>query len=87
VAVARARLHSGRDFVRERIFIIGDTPKDIRCARACGAWAIAVATGAYTSDQLAEHEPDHLFEDFTDADAFLEALDRLARSDRVWSAT
>lgn len=80
VAVERARRHTGREFAIGRIFIIGDTPKDIRCARACGARAIAVATGAYSTDQLAAHGPDHLFEDFTDADAFIEALERLARA-------
>ncbi|MCB1091031.1 MAG: HAD family hydrolase, partial [Verrucomicrobiae bacterium] len=77
-----------RDFSRDRIFIIGDTPKDIRCARACGAWAITVATGAFSREQLAEHAPDHLFDDFTDAEAFLDAITLLAaRSDRVTSTT
>lgn len=85
VAIGRARQHSGRDFPPERTFIIGDTPKDIHCARACGAWAIAVATGAYTAADLAQHDPDHLFEDFTDPVAFLATIDRLSRSDRVAS--
>lgn len=56
------------------IVVIGDTPLDIACARAGGAHAIAVATGMYSSDQLAEHAPDALFEDLSDAEAVLAAL-------------
>lgn len=35
-----------------KITIIGDTPNDIACARAAWAECIAVATGAYTADEL-----------------------------------
>lgn len=35
-----------------KITIIGDTPNDIACARAAGAECVAVATGAYTADEL-----------------------------------
>ena len=45
--------------------VIGDTPADIRCARAIGARAAAVATGGYSSAELSPHEPDHLFEDLS----------------------
>ena len=46
--------------------VIGDTPADIRCARAISASVIAVATGSFSRDELATHEPDHLLEDLTD---------------------
>jgi phosphoglycolate phosphatase len=77
VALQRARHHTGRDFAPDRVFVIGDTPKDIRCARACGAWAIAVATGSYSRAELETHEPDEIFDDFTDAEAFCDVIDRL----------
>lgn len=86
VAVERARHHTGRDFAPDRVFIIGDTPKDIRCARACGAWAIAVATGTYSRGELEAHEPDEVFDDFTDAAAFLNTITRLADRHKVVSA-
>jgi phosphoglycolate phosphatase len=56
----------------ERIWVIGDTPLDIRCARAIGAKAAAVATGWHSMDELAAHEPDLLLTDLSDATALLE---------------
>lgn len=47
----------------KQFIIIGDTPNDIKCARAFGARAVAVATGRnHTSDQLAAHGPDLVLE-------------------------
>jgi phosphoglycolate phosphatase-like HAD superfamily hydrolase len=51
--------------------IIGDTPHDIACARACGARTIAVATGRYSADQLRANDPDLLLPDLTDRDTIL----------------
>ena len=39
---------------RERTIVVGDTPNDIACARADGIRVIAVTTGPFTADQLAE---------------------------------
>ena len=39
------------------VYVIGDTPADIACGVAIGARTIAVATGSYTVDELASHEP------------------------------
>src|ERR1700722_17544152 len=56
----------------ERIWVIGDTPLDIRCARAIGARAVAVATGWHSTEELASHQPDLLLTDLSDATALLE---------------
>jgi phosphoglycolate phosphatase len=45
----------------ETIFVVGDTPHDIECAKAIGAKTIAVATGGYSVEELAEHNPWRLF--------------------------
>ncbi len=74
IACARARTLTGRDFPFERVTIIGDTPLDVDCARACGARAIAVATGFHSGDELAACEPDLLFGDFSDVERVLDAL-------------
>jgi phosphoglycolate phosphatase-like HAD superfamily hydrolase len=39
-------------------WIIGDTPKDIACAKAIGARCLAVATGSFTIEQLERHGAD-----------------------------
>ncbi|SDF46167.1 haloacid dehalogenase-like hydrolase [Sporolituus thermophilus] len=41
----------------DRIFVIGDTPNDIRCGKAIGARTIAVATGTYSLGELTLHDP------------------------------
>lgn len=74
VACARAHALTGRTFPFERVTIIGDTPLDVDCARACGAVAVAVATGHHAADELAGCAPDRLFANFADVDAVLKAL-------------
>lgn len=46
-----------------RIFLIGDTPHDLRCAQAIGARSIAVATGGYSLSELAGYRPTLLLPD------------------------
>jgi phosphoglycolate phosphatase len=51
--IARARAGNGRAaWPRERTVVIGDTPRDIACARADGVRVIAIATGPYRPDAL-----------------------------------
>jgi phosphoglycolate phosphatase-like HAD superfamily hydrolase len=40
------------------VVVVGDTPLDIRCARAIGAKALAVATGGAKLADLQRHQPD-----------------------------
>lgn len=56
----------GRDVV-----VIGDTPADIDCGRALGARAIAVATGSYSVEELAAHNPFAVFADLSDTAAVM----------------
>ena len=58
----------------ERLWVIGDTPHDVRCARAIGARVAAVATGTFTIDELRATDPDHLFEDLSDHEPLLACL-------------
>jgi phosphoglycolate phosphatase-like HAD superfamily hydrolase len=53
-AIARRRAGSdGRPHPRERTIVIGDTPRDIACARADRVRVLAVATGPYDARDLA----------------------------------
>ena len=75
-AFARARaqkLHQ-QEFAGAQIDVIGDTGHDIACGKIFGARTIAVATGTWTRDQLAAHEPDFLFDDFSQVDEVIAAL-------------
>jgi phosphoglycolate phosphatase-like HAD superfamily hydrolase len=74
-AVARRRaLALGHDIPFDRVTIIGDTPLDVDCARACGAVAVAVATGRYSGPELSTCAPDVLFADLADVPAVLAAI-------------
>ncbi len=48
-----------------KLLVVGDTPLDIRCARAIGAKVLAVATGGATLEELKEHNPDWVVPDLT----------------------
>lgn len=52
VALERARAHAGRAVGGHEVLVIGDTPRDVACARAIGARCLAVATGAFTRPEL-----------------------------------
>ena len=42
----------------DQMLVIGDTPHDIKCARAIGAKALGVATGGSKLEDLKLHQPD-----------------------------
>jgi phosphoglycolate phosphatase-like HAD superfamily hydrolase len=65
-ALARVREHVGRAVDPAEVWVIGDTPLDVSCARAIGANAVAVATGWHPVEELAECEPDLIFDDLSD---------------------
>ena len=50
----------GEDVPNERIYVIGDTPRDVEAAHAAGCTAIAVATGHYDEAALAAAGADHV---------------------------
>ena len=52
VAARRASERFGREVEHADLVVIGDTPRDVACARAVGATAVAVATGRYPADKL-----------------------------------
>ena len=73
-AKRRAEEKHGEEFSAERIFVIGDTPHDVACARAIGAKAIAVATGSFTKRQLKDCGADAVFTDLAHPKAFFDLL-------------
>jgi len=73
-AQARAKEKHGREFTAEEIDVIGDTPRDIACGKALGARTIAVATGTWSREKLAEHHPDILIDDFSEVARLIDTL-------------
>jgi phosphoglycolate phosphatase len=73
-ALTRARDATGFDFAPARVDVIGDTGHDIACGKAFGARTIAVATGSWSRERLAEHEPDFLFDDLANVDEVKQIL-------------
>ena len=65
IALQRGSERLGRPLLGEEALVIGDTPLDIRCARAIGAKVLAVATGRFTVPELEEHKPDWAVEDLS----------------------
>jgi phosphoglycolate phosphatase-like HAD superfamily hydrolase len=51
--LARRRAGTARaPYPRERTIVIGDTPRDIACARADGVRCVGVSTGPYGTGEL-----------------------------------
>lgn len=82
IAQSRARERLRLDIPGERMVVIGDTPADVTCGRSLGARAIGVATGRYSTAELAMHGAAAVFEDLCDTRAVLEAIIGGAREPR-----
>ena len=59
-ALDSARERMGAKLKPAEVLVIGDTQRDIQCARAIGARVLAVATGSESVEELAGHQPDFL---------------------------
>lgn len=73
-ARGKVRAKYGLDFDRASTVLVGDTLLDIKAAHDGGARVIAVATGVYTTDQLAEAGADAVLESLADLDQFVATL-------------
>jgi len=73
-ARARAKEKHSREFSASEIDVIGDTPRDIACGKAFGARTIAVATGTWSLEQLAEYQPDFLIDDLSNVKRIIDTL-------------
>jgi pyrophosphatase PpaX len=62
------------DVPKDRAVYVGDSPFDVRAAKAAGLRSVAVSWGAFSEDTLREAEPDHLVPDI---DAVVDVLLKL----------
>lgn len=68
VAVERFRSFRRREVQYKDCIVIGDTPRDVECAKIYGAYAIAVATGPYLYDSLVASGADMVLRDMSEMD-------------------
>lgn len=74
VGIERAEQHTGQTIDPANTFILGDTPRDIECAKANSCIPISVATGHFDTAQLREAGGDMVFDSFEDYSQVLERL-------------
>lgn len=74
IVMTRARARLGYEPQPDDIVIVGDTPRDIACARAGGVRVVAVATGTFSREELEQHAPDAVLDDLSDTEAVVEML-------------
>lgn len=58
----------------ESMFVIGDTPHDVRCGQGIGARTVAVASGTYALDELERCDPWLALERLPSPDRFAQLL-------------
>ena len=74
IAQRRARALVGGEIPGDHLVVIGDTPADITCGRSIGVRAIGVATGRYSTSELASYGAVAVFEDLSDTSQVLGAI-------------
>lgn len=71
IAREKLRKSSSLDIDYGNCIVVGDTPRDIECAKPYGAFSIGVATGPYSYSLLEEAGADAVFHDLFDTVRFL----------------
>jgi len=74
VALDRVRRSYGVALGPADAWVVGDTPRDLECARAAGARCLLVGTGRYTPADLAALGADVVLEDLSDLDRVVQIL-------------
>lgn len=68
IAVKRFSTLHNREISYGDCIVIGDTPRDVECARIYGAYAVAVATGPYPYESLLTSGADMVLRDMSETD-------------------
>ncbi len=74
IAVEKFYQKFGIKFSFHDCVVIGDTPRDVSCAKIHGAKSIAVATGPYSYEELLSSGADIVLDDLSDTKRLLESF-------------
>jgi len=75
IAIERAKKHCGlKEIAKSEIFVIGDAPQDIKAANENQVRTVAVATGAYSEEELRAEQPEYFLYDLKDNSRILALL-------------
>jgi phosphoglycolate phosphatase-like HAD superfamily hydrolase len=75
VELAMARIAAGGTTIEaERVWVVGDTPRDLAAARAAGVRCLLVGTGTYAYDDLVGTGADAVLPDLSERAAVLAAM-------------
>ena len=73
---------AGRSIAAAQCVIVGDTPKDLQCARANGMKCVLVGTGRYPVEELEYWRPDGCLADLSDTQAVVALLGEIVNNFR-----
>jgi phosphoglycolate phosphatase-like HAD superfamily hydrolase len=74
IALERARRLRGLQVDPADVWVVGDTPRDLACARAGGVRCALVATGHSSLEELRATDADVVLEDLADVEAVVKLL-------------
>ena len=74
IAMARVAERKAWRVDPDQVWVIGDTPRDLECARAAGVRCLLVGTGRYPTDSLENLGADVVLEDLCDTAAVVKLL-------------
>ncbi len=83
IALERASRIRGDRFGAGDVWVVGDSPKDLACARAGGVRCLLVATGRSTFDELASLGADATVHDLTDTEAVVALVSGVSGAGRA----
>lgn len=83
--IAREKLRKSRslDIDYKNCIVIGDTPRDVECAKPYGAYSIGVATGPYSYGVLEQAGADAVFCDLSDTAGFMNLVQQYIGKEEV----
>lgn len=78
LAIKRANEYYNKEiFDNSNTLVIGDSDRDIYCAKANNLYSLAVATGYADFEDLKLHNPDRILHNFSDVDSVLNIIENI----------